>query len=186
MGPNLGVRGLSRCRVSLDGAGILDRIDMISGLQDWEPSALMTRIRPATPDDEPALSRIYNEVRRAQFPWVDAAGISEGDFKRDSEDEEVFVEELDGVVLGFIAIWVPDSFVHHLFVALEHQGRGTGGRLLEFAQRRYAWPLHLKCVEANERALAFYKKRGGVVLDRGTSHEGEYLLMEMPLLDAEA
>lgn len=160
---------------------------MISGLQDWEPSlyCLMTHIRPATPDDEAALSRIYNEVRRAQFPWINAAGITAGDFRRDSEDEEVFVEERDGEVLGFIAIWVPDSFVHHLFVALEHQGHGTGSRLLDFAQRRYAWPLHLKCVEANERALAFYKQRGGVVLDRGVYEDVPFLLMEMPLLDAD-
>ncbi len=145
----------------------------------------MTYIRAATPNDEPVLSRIYNEVRRAHFHWMDAATIREGDFRRDSEEEEVFVEERDGVVLGFIAMWVPDSFVHHLFVALEHQGQGTGSRLLEFAQRRYAWPLHLKCVEANERALAFYKQRGGVVLERGLHEEVPFLLMEMPLLDAD-
>ncbi|GEP44701.1 GNAT family N-acetyltransferase [Brevifollis gellanilyticus] len=146
----------------------------------------MIQIRPADPDDEAALSRIYNEARRAQFHWMDVATIREGDFKRDSEDEEVFVEDRDGEVLGLIAIWVPDSFVHHLFVAPEHQGQGTGSRLLEFAQRRYAWPLHLKCVEANERALAFYKQRGGVVLERGFHEEVPFLLMEMPLLDAEA
>ncbi|MES2598952.1 MAG: GNAT family N-acetyltransferase [Verrucomicrobiota bacterium] len=145
----------------------------------------MTHIRPATAQDEPALSRIYNEVRREQFPWVDAAKITEGDLRRDSEDEEIFVEERDGEILGFIAIWVPDSFVHHLFVALRHQGQGTGSRLLEFAQRWYAWPLHLKCVEANARALSFYKQRGGVVLERGLYEEVPFLLMEMPLLDAD-
>jgi len=143
----------------------------------------MTRIRPATSDDETALSRIYNEVRRAQFPWIDPASITPQDFLRDTQDEEVYLEQRGADILGFITIWVPDSFVHHLFVGLEHQGQGTGSRLLEFAQKRYAWPLHLKCVETNERALAFYRQRGGEVLDRGISHEGKYLLIEMPLLE---
>jgi len=99
-------------------------------------------------------------VRRAQFPWIPPASITPQDFLRDTEDEEVYLEQRGEDILGFIAIWVPDSFVHHLYVAPEHQGQGTGSRLLAFAQRRYAWPLQLKCVEANLPAMGFYERRG--------------------------
>ncbi|HDZ9270902.1 TPA: GNAT family N-acetyltransferase, partial [Vibrio cholerae] len=60
-----------------------------------------------------------------------------------------------GNVVGFISIWEPDNFVHHLYLATEYQGQGVGSMLLNCAKMKYG-NLSLKCMVQNQKALNFY------------------------------
>ncbi|MEZ5327002.1 MAG: GNAT family N-acetyltransferase [Verrucomicrobiales bacterium] len=136
------------------------------------------KIRLASSPDWSAICEIYNSVRLRQFSWIDPATIEPDDIRRDSDGEEIHVAVKGGAILGFISVWSPESFIHHLFVSPDSQGQGVGVRLLEFACDAYQSPLRLKCVQMNEKALNFYKRNCWAVIDEGTSEDGSYLLME--------
>lgn len=93
------------------------------------------------------------------------------DVKLAIENSEVYVYELDGVVVGFIG--VIENYIAGLFVNRKYQSLGIGSKLL----------LHLKLLkstltlgvyEENKRAVNFYRKHGFTLrekkLDIDTSH----------------
>lgn len=137
-------------------------------------------IARATTDDWPELNRIYRDVRRRHFHWLPDERIGNDDLGRDTVGEALYVAREHGAVLGFIAVWPPDRFIHHLYVDGAHQGRGVGSRLLDFVRRTYPAPLRLKCVAQNERARCFYLRRGWRVVGGGVDVDGNYLLIESP------
>jgi GNAT superfamily N-acetyltransferase len=136
----------------------------------------MPEIRRATPADLPAVARLYAEIFR-DADWLPAAARADADFGRDSSDEQVFVCVHEGRLQGFISVYVPESFIHHLYVAPQHQRQGVGSALLDSLQPWLARPWRLKCVTANRRALAFYETRHWLPTDRGESEHGEYVLL---------
>ena len=140
-------------------------------------------VRPASPADHPALAQIFLQVRRTTFTWQDPGSFRLEDFASATEGEAIHVaENPGGVIAGFISVWEPEKFVHHLFVADGHRGRGVGPALLEGLSRRHAGPFRLKCVAENAAALAFYRRQGWTVIGEGEADEGLYFLMESPAL----
>ena len=137
-------------------------------------------IRPAVESDWPELCHIYGEVRREQFPWVDPGSIREHDLYADAAGEAVHVLCHQGFPVGFVSVWEPDRFIHHLYLARDFQGRGLGGLLLDFAVSTQPGTFRLKCVEENHRAARFYQRKGWTVVEIGQSAEGVFLLMESP------
>jgi GNAT superfamily N-acetyltransferase len=135
-------------------------------------------IRKAVDRDFQTISRIYNEIRKSQFPWIASASISDDDFRKDSAGEEIQIAEMDGLIVGFVSAWKVEGFIHHLFVEPKLQGTGVGARLMDFAERIYPSPLRLKCGAENKRGIDFYQRRGWVILESGTSEDGKYYLME--------
>ena len=139
----------------------------------------MITIRNASPEDKESLARIYLESRVAHFHWADRSVFSLGDFECDSQDEEIFVAcEASGQVTGFVSVWVPESFVHLLFVAPGHEGQGIGRKLLDHVAGCLPLPLRLKCVEANATALAFYHRLGWQAVSHGLDQQQRYLVLE--------
>ncbi len=132
----------------------------------------------AQPADWPELERIYRETRLARFDWMRPERIEASTLARDAEGEAVYVAREAGRVSGFVSVWAPDRFVHHLYVDAARQRLGVGAALLEFAARRHPGALRLKCVERNQAARDFYLRGGWRVIDRGQSDDGDYLLME--------
>ncbi len=132
----------------------------------------------AQPEDWPELERIYRETREACFRWLSRERIAEARLGRDSEGEVLYVARVGGRVCGFVSVWAPDRFVHHLYVDLTARGNGAGSALLAFAARRHPGALRLKCVAQNDAAREFYLRRGWRVIDRGSAEDGDYLLME--------
>jgi ribosomal protein S18 acetylase RimI-like enzyme len=138
------------------------------------------KIRPAGLADKPALSDIYLTVRRTAFTWVDPARFHREDFSTHTKNEAVFVchkENLD--IVGFLALWEPENFIHMLYVRPEFQGQGAGTALLRalpnWPRRRY----RLKCLVKNKRALAYYEAMGFEVCGFGASPEGDYNDMQL-------
>jgi GNAT superfamily N-acetyltransferase len=135
------------------------------------------RIRPAEPRDLPACTAIYLAAARIAFPWVAPEEIrADADHIPDSlREEDVWVAETAGGVAGFIAIYLPDHFIHSLYVDPARQGRGIGGALLHQALRRCGGHAELKCQEGNRAACRFYVERGWQPADWGWSSAGPWI-----------
>lgn len=117
-------------------------------------------IRPHRDTDIATLSRIYLDARRETFMWVAPDLFALADFERDTEGEEIYVAETAGQVTGFVSLWVPEPFIHHLYVDENHRGRGIGSALLTHAVRRLPFPIRLKTPKRNTRAIDFYLRAG--------------------------
>lgn len=133
-------------------------------------------VRRATAADTPHCASIYLVARRATFSWVPPEIFTLEDYEASVHDEEVWVAEVDGAVVGFVSIYRPESFVHNLFVDPQWQHRGIGGMLLEQALRRMNRPARLKCVASNRQACAFYEKLGLVEEARGRADLGPFIV----------
>lgn len=120
----------------------------------------MIQIREMTTQDKPRLRQLYLESRRETFYWDDPELMHIEDFDRDTEDELIFVAESQQKIIGFNSLYVPDNFIHCLFVDSSFKGQGTGHLLLEKAKQQLTRPLKLKCLSRNTPALAFYEKEG--------------------------
>ena len=90
----------------------------------------MIQIREMTMQDKPRLRKLYLDSRRKTFYWDDPELMHMEDFDRDTEDECVFVAESNQAVFGFISLYVPDSFIHCLFIDDRFKGQGIGHLLL--------------------------------------------------------
>lgn len=134
-------------------------------------------IRLATDDDRPALRELFLQARRATFTWAAADSFRLEDYDGQTRGERVLVaQDGDGSLAGFVALWEPDRFVHHLYLAAGQQRRGIGRALLQ----ALGWPeqpLQMKCLRRNEAALAFYQKLGFAGIGQGQGADGEYVLL---------
>ncbi|MGE1211176.1 N-acetyltransferase family protein [Bacillus pumilus] len=119
-------------------------------------------IREASIEDYPQLRQIYLASRRQSFHWLNTEEINLQDFDQDTLEEQIFLAEDNNKILGFISLYVPDRFIHLLFVHPKAAGRGAGDLLLKHAIKVLGTPVTLKCVSDNHKAFSFYQKRGVV------------------------
>ena len=143
----------------------------------------MIKIRKAETSDTPQLETLFLVTRQRTFHWENPDKFKLEDFKQSTSGETIFVAEDEGsTIVGFVSVWEQDAvpFVHHLFVAPNHQRKGIGELLMESLLTWLPLPYHLKCVSKNREALAFYRKHGWVEVGQGIGEDGEYLLLELP------
>ncbi len=124
------------------------------------------------------MRQIYLESRRQQFHWANPDEMALQDFDRDTEEEHILVAEQAGHILGFVSLYVPENFIHLLFVHPDHFGKGAGTRLLAAAALEMNTPLRLKCVSENIRALAFYERNGWKKVIEEEKNGEKYWVME--------
>lgn len=139
------------------------------------------RIRPAGIEDVPALAALFYRVRVESFHWRSRESFDLSDFLKETAGEIIWLAETgEGIPAGFIAVWEPDRFIHHLFVDSAHQRCGVGALLLQSLRKWLPQPHRLKCVTVNHPAYAFYRKHGWREIERRTDSptEPEYALME--------
>lgn len=118
-------------------------------------------IRQATSSDYPQLRQIYLDSRQSAFFWEDASKMTLTDFDHDTKDEQIWVAETAAPQLaGFISLYLPDNFIHCLFVAPAAQHQHAGSQLLAAGLQHTGRPARLKCVARNTNALAFYEAHG--------------------------
>jgi GNAT superfamily N-acetyltransferase len=137
------------------------------------------RIRTAEPEDFSELRRIYLESRRRYFHWTDRTKLAAGDFDAATRGERVWVavDEAEKPV-GFASVWMPEHFIHSLFVAPERTGLGLGAALLRHCLSNIGRPARLKCVQANAPAIRFYRSHGWQIVGEGKAADEPYFLMQ--------
>lgn len=109
---------------------------------------------------------------------MDSTLLSLNDFDAHTLDEDIWVATCDNEIAGFMAVWPPDAFVHHLYVDAAYRGKGIGKALLALAAQNYPSPLSLKCLVKNEAAFQFYQALGWAVVEEGSDTLGGYFLMK--------
>lgn len=117
-------------------------------------------IRVANKEDYPDLRMIYLESRNKNFHWATSEEMTLEDFDKHTEEEYIILAEEDHHILGFASLYLPDNFIHNLFVHPEFMGKGVGGILLKASIEKMNKPLRLKCVSENHQAMKFYERNG--------------------------
>lgn len=120
----------------------------------------MVKVRDYQASDQSELARIYLECRQATFHWIAKGVYQHDDFSKDIEGEKLRVAHIGSVVVGFVSVWEPEPFIHHLYIDPSHQDNGVGELLMKDALSWMGRPARLKCVVRNLRACAFYEKHG--------------------------
>lgn len=135
-------------------------------------------VRRAEPADFPALRELFLRSRRQTFVWQPAEAFALADFDLQTQDEKLWVALDDATrPVGFIALWEPEHFIHHLYVDRAWAGRGVGRTLLRVLP---GWPdarFVLKCLCLNEGAQAFYRACGFTQVGSGGTGDSAYLLL---------
>lgn len=118
-------------------------------------------LRPATPEDAPALAVILRTCFRVSLPFLPELHTAEEDLAyvsgRLMAEDAVWVAEMEGLVVGYVAF--RPGWIDHLYVHPERQGQGIGpallGKALEDGRARQLWTFR-----QNTRARRFYEARG--------------------------
>ncbi|EGQ8453864.1 GNAT family N-acetyltransferase [Vibrio parahaemolyticus] len=124
-----------------------------------------------------AVKKLYLESRLATFTWLDAVEFDLSDFERDTEGESIWVAIESNKVVGFVSIWAPENFIHHLFVSPRNLRDGVGLKLLDLAKQRYP-SLGLKCLTQNGNATEFYLSQGFTITKTVDNGAESYHLMK--------
>ena len=137
----------------------------------------MLTLRIATPIDSLSLQEIFSEAI-ANAQWLPLSARLKTDFRSVSEGEKVVVCcNFEEKILGFVSVYEPDSFIHHLYVASPNQREGAGKALLNSLRTWLPMPWHLKCATGNEKAWAFYVRQGWIEESYEEGPDGPYVLL---------
>jgi len=117
--------------------------------------------------------QVYLDSRAGEYCFHDSdPSISE--FRTQINSEVLHLAVQDDGIVGFVAIFLPENFIHHLYVLPDCQGLGVARQLLAECQSLYGLPLSLKCLVANQKACDFYEKLYWKVQYRGEGRDGDY------------
>jgi ribosomal protein S18 acetylase RimI-like enzyme len=124
------------------------------------------------------LEHIYLTARQDTFQWMDTSHYKLSDFIEDTKGEKIWLADDSSGVLGFIAVWSQDQFIHHLYVNKRAQRKGVGKALIDTVSQFYQQAIRLKCLCNNQNAIQFYQSQGFKELSKGVDKEGDYLFLQ--------
>lgn len=135
----------------------------------------MARVRPATPEDAPAMRALHTAAVRElgatayDEDQVEAWAAPDADrdgFPFDDPDHHLVVATRNGDVAGFGQLHVPEREVVADYVHPDHAHRGVGSTLLAHLEG-YARGLGFDHLEltASMNAVAFYERHGYEVVE---------------------
>jgi ribosomal protein S18 acetylase RimI-like enzyme len=169
----------------------------ISRLRSYK-EAVAVHVRPATQADLPAIEQVATTTWWATYAaYIPAETIARflvGAYNQDrlqhrlTAAAQLLVVEAAGALVGFAQFnrkGQHDGHLTALYVLPTHQGTGAGSLLLAEGLRCLS-PLHhlyLEVEEANERAVAWYGRKGFLTVGRYEEQLGDYTanLLEMVL-----
>jgi len=127
----------------------------------------------------PLLRTIFLKERQRTFTEQNTSEFKLEDFDKQTQGEYILSALIDDIPVGFISIWMPNNFIHHLYVDNAYQGKNIGTQLLKATIQKTAFPITLKCLVSNTKAIDFYLRKGFVEKSRGQSGNGTYILFEL-------
>lgn len=125
------------------------------------------------------LRNLFLKERQRTFYWLNPSKFQPDDFEKSTKGELILTALIDKIPVGFISIWMPNRFIHHLYIDYYYQGKGIGTALLKAAIEKTGLPISLKCLENNTNAVSFYESKGFMAKERGPSENGTYILFEL-------
>src|SRR5262249_10262137 len=102
---------------------------------------LPVTIRRAAPAELMACAQLYEHVGNATFTWRPKGWFKAADFLDHARNEEVYIAESHGAMLGLMSFFRPSNFIHSLYIAVSAQGFGIGTALIEAAEKIADGPL---------------------------------------------
>ncbi|WHY88663.1 GNAT family N-acetyltransferase [Neobacillus novalis] len=136
------------------------------------------KIRVANELDYPELRNVYLQSRSKTFFWENTEEMILEDFDKHTVGEHIILAEENNHILGFASLYLPDNFIHNLFVHPDFLGMGVGGQLLNASIEKMNRPLKLKCVSKNQNAMKFYERNGWKkVVEEGNPNEKYWIMM---------
>lgn len=137
------------------------------------------KIIEAQNKDYELLREIFLTARQNTFSWLDPSTFLLEDFDKQTQGEIILIAFVDDVATGFISIWKPTNFIHHLYIDQKYKNKGIGTLLLKEAVKHTKFPITLKCLEDNTKAVDFYLRKGFLKQGKGQSENGNYVLFEL-------
>ena len=137
------------------------------------------RLRRAAAEDADVVAEISTTSRHAAMPTI--AWAHTADEVRWwvanvlLPQEEVWVAEAGGAVLGFMALHRSDEgdWISQLYLRPGNWRRGIGSAFVAHAKALRPGGLRLYCFQVNARGRAFYEHHGFVVAGMGDGSENE-------------
>jgi putative acetyltransferase len=122
-------------------------------------------IRRATAEDGASIAVLFRRSfgTLTFLPTLHTPDEDRAFFDRAVKEQEVWVWEEDGRILGFAALG--DDMLDHIYVEPEAQGRGIGTALLTHAKERRPHGFRLWTFQRNEGARRFYERHGFRVVE---------------------
>jgi putative acetyltransferase len=144
-----------------------------------DPGSSQPTIRACRTADLDPLVELWYDTWHATFPDLrhhEPKDVWRRRFEQEiAIEEQVFVAELDGRIVAFLAVKDQGAglgYLHEIFVAPEHQQRGLGSRLMALAKELAPAGLSLHTLQRNAQAAAFYERHGFAVVSRGIGRVG--------------
>ena len=128
-------------------------------------------IRSYKEEDFDDLLRIYTSAKKSADCYS-GEEVRSDDLRELIRGEDNLVAAYGKRLVGFVSVWVPDNFIHHLYVSPDHQSRGIGNALINTCKTKFGLPLYLKCDRCNIKALNYYKKHGWTKISEGVGEHG--------------
>ena len=123
------------------------------------------QIRRAGPSDAEAIAAVFTPSFESLtfLPQLHTHDQHLSFIRRLVADDEVWVAEVEGRVVGFAALTA--DMLSQLYVHPDAQGRGAGSALLDRAKERRAAGFTFWVFQENEQGRRFYEARGCRVLE---------------------
>ncbi len=148
-------------------------------LSDTSAAMSDISIRDFVAGDTEACAGIFDRAWHAGHPYAPRE-IDVVAFAMETKDERVLVAEAAGKIAGFVSLYAPEAFVHHLYVEPGCQGRGIGRALLQRAVALAGGKATLKCQLRNPQTLRFYRRLGWRESETGEAEFGPWVMMMSP------
>jgi len=135
------------------------------------------KIRDFEENDRQGLRQLYLTCREQTFSWLDTSTYLPEDFDAHTKGEHILVAAQDGMLVGFAAVYLSESFIHHLYIRADYHKKGIGKKLLNAAVKMLIQPVRLKCLVRNKNAISFYKSCGWKFEMSGLDETERYYLL---------